>query len=590
MQYSPLSKALFLALLIVLGAGIGSAQTAAVAPPQESIYNNYLKNNQLEEAEQYLLTFQEASTGFSNEEKRKYYFQLGNLYARNGANAKALQFTLKALQLPNPVTDSITLAHLWKTTSVAYNRSGNLDSALYFTKLIYDFAARNNEHAFKMSALQIMGNIAQQNKQFTDALSLFKSALEEAEITRDTDAIAGNYYNVGLALMTLNQHQDAEKAYLQALQFNQKTPNLKHRARIYGSLSDLNQIIKKYDTSIQYLEKANEIARKLNDNQLLAMGISNMVSLNMLLGNYTKVLELEKQAREYLKIQPHIQLDTKLDSAMYLALKNLGRPTEALTYFESFSQKKNKLLNEQQKLQLNELVLQHELTVKNLTIQNQAIALKSERNAKLTIMALAAFLLSILIFILFLYLKDQKLKASLFQLSREQDYQLETLRKRLTLQPITAEPYALQIVDKPDDIQEVERIDDKPKELFLQIVNLIENQKLYLEPELDQKFIIKTLGTNRQYLYKAISLHSEASLKGIINNLRVAEAKKMITEALENNQDLNYSQLYKSVGFNSSASFYRTFKLTTGLTPSDYGAQFIEAQKKGMPRTMTDQT
>ena len=103
MQYSPLSKVLFLAPLIVLGAGICSAQTAAVAPPQESIYNNYLKNNQLEEAEQYLLTFQEASTGFSNEEKRKYYFQLGNLYARNGANAKALQFTLKALQLPNPV-------------------------------------------------------------------------------------------------------------------------------------------------------------------------------------------------------------------------------------------------------------------------------------------------------------------------------------------------------------------------------------------------------------------------------------------------------------------------------------------------------
>ena len=585
MHYSPtpfITRIKYLLLLPLLGSQIWLA--AAPPQPQESVYSSYLKNNQLDEAEQYLLTFQEVLPSYTQEEQRKYFSQIGNLYARKGQPDKALQYTLQALRLTGTVQDSNTLAQLWKTSSVAYNRSGNLDSALYFTKLIYDFAARNNEHSLKMSALQGMGNIAQQNKRFNDALSLFKSALEEAQIARDTDAIAGNYYNIGLALMTLGQHQEAETAYQQALTFNQYTQNNKHRARIYGSLSDLYQILKKYDISIQYLEKANQIARKINDSQLLAMGLSNMVSLNLILGNYPKVLELEKQAREYLKIQPLVQLDAKLDSAMYQALKSLGRTNEALSYFESFSQKKNKILNEQQKRQLNELVLQHEIAIKNLTIQNQAIALKSERNAKLTTMALAAFLLSILIFILYLYLKDQKLKATLFQRSQEQDFQLETLRKRMELEAEKKETYALRIADAADEeTQELEGLENKPKELFLQIINLIEKQKLFLEPELDQKFIIKTLGTNRQYLYKAISLHSDASFKGIINNFRIAEAKKMISEALENGQELNFSQLYKLVGFNSSASFYRIFKSSTGLSPSDYAAQFLEAQKKGMP-------
>ncbi|MFN7326948.1 MAG: tetratricopeptide repeat protein [Chitinophagales bacterium] len=585
MHYSPtpfITRIKYLLLLPLLGSQIWLA--AAPPQPQESVYSSYLKNNQLDEAEQYLLTFREVVPSYTQEEQRKYFSQLGNLYARKGQHTKTLEFTLQALRLPDQVQDSNTLAQLWKITSVAYNRSGNLDSALYFTKLIYDFATRNNEHSLKMSALQGMGNIAQQNKRFNDALSLFKSALEEAQITRDTDAIAGNYYNIGLALMTLGQHQEAETAYQQALTFNQYTQNNKHRARIYGSLSDLYQILKKYDISIQYLEKANQIARRINDSQLLAMGLSNMVSLNLILGNYPKVLELEKQAREYLKIQPLVQLDAKLDSAMYQALKSLGRTNEALSYFESFSQKKNKILNEQQKRQLNELVLQHEITIKNLTIQNQAIALKSERNAKLTIMALAAFLLSILIFILYLYLKDQKLKATLFQRSQEQDFQLDTLRKRMELEAEKKETYALRIADAADEeTQELEGLENKPKELFLQIINLIEKQKLFLEPELDQKFIIKTLGTNRQYLYKAISLHSDASFKGIINNFRIAEAKKMISEALENGQELNFSQLYKLVGFNSSASFYRIFKSSTGLSPSDYAAQFLEAQKKGMP-------
>lgn len=585
MHYSPtpfITRIKYLLLLPLLGSQIWLA--AAPPQPQESVYSSYLKNNQLDEAEQYLLTFQEVLPSYTQEEQRKYFSQIGNLYARKGQPDKALQYTLQALRLTGTVQDSNTLAQLWKTTSVAYNRSGNLDSALYFTKLIYDFAARNNEHSLKMSALQGMGNIAQQNKRFNDALSLFKSALEEAQIARDTDAIAGNYYNIGLALMTLDQHQEAEAAYQQALTFNQYTQNNKHRARIYGSLSDLYQILKKYDISIQYLEKANQIARKINDSQLLAMGLSNMVSLNLILGNYPKVLELEKQAREYLKIQPLVQLDAKLDSAMYQALKSLGRTNEALSYFESFSQKKNKILNEQQKRQLNELVLQHEIAIKNLTIQNQAIALKSERNAKLTTMALAAFLLSILIFILYLYLKDQKLKATLFQRSQEQDFQLDTLRKRMELEAEKKETYALRIADAADEeTQELEGLENKPKELFLQIINLIEKQKLFLEPELDQKFIIKTLGTNRQYLYKAISLHSDASFKGIINNFRIAEAKKMISEALENGQELNFSQLYKLVGFNSSASFYRIFKSSTGLSPSDYAAQFLEAQKKGMP-------
>ena len=97
---------------------------------------------------------------------------------------------------------------------------------------------------------------------------------------------------------------------------------------------------------------------------------------------------------------------------------------------------------------------------------------------------------------------------------------------------------------------------------------------------LNLKTVIRVLGTNQKYLYQAISENSDNNFRSFLNRYRVDEAKRVIEKKIQGNEDLNLSDLYSTVGFNSPVSFYRAFKSVTGLTPKDYAVEFRNETKK----------
>jgi AraC-like DNA-binding protein len=109
--------------------------------------------------------------------------------------------------------------------------------------------------------------------------------------------------------------------------------------------------------------------------------------------------------------------------------------------------------------------------------------------------------------------------------------------------------------------------------LFAELRELFENQKLYLDPELNVKTVIKILGTNQKYLYHAINENSDSNFRSFLNRYRVDEAKRIIEQKIPNAEILNFSEIYAMVGFNSSVSFYRAFKSVTGLKPKEYASE-----------------
>jgi putative ABC transport system permease protein len=65
-------------------------------------------------------------------------------------------------------------------------------------------------------------------------------------------------------------------------------------------------------------------------------------------------------------------------------------------------------------------------------------------------------------------------------------------------------------------------------------------------------------------------VHGDHNFKGLLNRLRVNEAKRIMQECLRAREAINLPEVYLSSGFNSKSSFYRTFKNITGLPPGDY--------------------
>lgn len=107
--------------------------------------------------------------------------------------------------------------------------------------------------------------------------------------------------------------------------------------------------------------------------------------------------------------------------------------------------------------------------------------------------------------------------------------------------------------------------------LYHQLHNAFNNERLYLNPELDINSIVKVLGTNKKYLYYAMNANSKDNFRNFVNRYRIEEAKRNIELKIQQKEKLNISELYLSTGFSSPVTFYRAFKSITGLTPKEYG-------------------
>ena len=101
------------------------------------------------------------------------------------------------------------------------------------------------------------------------------------------------------------------------------------------------------------------------------------------------------------------------------------------------------------------------------------------------------------------------------------------------------------------------------------INNLMEQQRLYLNPDLNLAYIANELGLNRNYVSDCINSQTGGSFTTYVTNYRINHAKSL----LRNKPDIKISDVWMSCGFTNEASFFRTFKSVTGMTPKEWISQ-----------------
>ena len=478
------------------------------------------------------------------------------------------------------MSDSAALSEIWKSASHTYNRNGKLDSALLYTRLLYGYARRANDVRMTYSALVSLGNIHLQNQQFELSLEFYREALNISITNNFKGNLPADYYNLGLAQFTNKLYSQALTSYDKAAMLGLEQNNLRLVARVYGSIADIMEAQNRLDEQSKYLKKANQLAAQLQDKRLLAMGCSNLMHLHLKKGEYSKVIEYGDQALSYLKEQPLVQLEINIDSMMYVSHKALNQPEQAILFYEAFNRLNNTLRNEEVTLRLNELKSIYEIEKKNLTIKNQTTELlaaqRSSRINMLVISVLSLLLLALLAF----KIRENFYKRILFRKEKETDLQLELMRSRLE-KSLNKQENSENQEEEPGRSEDRDELSpEKSQQIFTQIMEIIETEKLYLSPELDQKYIIKRLNTNKRYVYESVRVHGDHNFKGLVNRLRINEAKRIIQERLQAKADINLPDVYLSSGFTSKTSFYRTFKSITGLPPGDYVEQ-LEREMRG---------
>lgn len=106
------------------------------------------------------------------------------------------------------------------------------------------------------------------------------------------------------------------------------------------------------------------------------------------------------------------------------------------------------------------------------------------------------------------------------------------------------------------------------KNVFNRINDFVKNSQCYLDPKLSQEVLADRLEISTSQLSLHINMFSDFNFSDYINNYRVNQAKKLLT-------DPGFSQytilsIGLECGFNSRSTFYAAFKKFTGQTPTDY--------------------
>lgn len=134
--------------------------------------------------------------------------------------------------------------------------------------------------------------------------------------------------------------------------------------------------------------------------------------------------------------------------------------------------------------------------------------------------------------------------------------------------PLPVEPTSEK--SKEPEAPEIPVIDVRqPSQLFLRILHLMDTRKPYRDPSFDLVTLAQLAATNRSQLSSLINRETPNGFSYWLAEYRVND----LIQQTELFPDKSMDELYVLSGFPSRTTFFRQFRLVTGLTPRQYKTQ-----------------
>lgn len=118
----------------------------------------------------------------------------------------------------------------------------------------------------------------------------------------------------------------------------------------------------------------------------------------------------------------------------------------------------------------------------------------------------------------------------------------------------------------PQETPTKETPDGSTDELMDRISELMEKERLYLNPELKVGDVADALGVSRNAVSVCINSHQGCSFSQYVNDYRLQHAKRLLSET----PDMKISAVGLESGFANERTFFRAFKSATDMTPKEW--------------------
>lgn len=494
---------------------------------------------------------------------------------------------------------------------------------------IVEEASKRNDRVMRMRALKAMFNLSWKKKDYVKAFQQIPHLDKELQLISEEEYPAKGmvYYEIGAAYYSFHDYEKAVSYLQQAvrpIKYFFDTSAIEAR-NMLGSYYALRENI---DSANYYFREAYFISGKIKNRSVLdAISLSNIGYIFLINKDYGRAIEYMEPSMSYLvnegryDVASNISLrladcfmagnDLKktksmIDSAqVYIELGNqedlmgsfytiqgkyyarLGNPALSSAYMDSafianraYDNKYNKLnilRAEQSILEAESRAKDEELRLKEIDYNNTLQYLYS----------LIGFMALLIVIVLVVIYMNKKRKERDISYSDSTDSEKQTVDSDNNLADADKENQsAIEIITQAEDsdillsnsenespvvelmVEEQEPPTEEEVLLMEEVTALIEKDEIYKDFDLTLDSLAKKLGVKRNYLSKAINRITGKNFNTYINEYRVKEAMKIMSD--KKSDVISIDAIALEVGFSNRISFYQSFKKMTGLSPSEF--------------------
>jgi len=413
----------------------------------------------------------------------------------------------------------------------------------------------------QIDAYSLLGTAYMLSNSPTEALNAFQKELYLIKKLNSTDSIyiLSNYVAVFAELADaaiLNKNFDLAITYADSIrQYSNKYPQNINKSQLY-IISDLltaNGLLEKNDLKniepyIERLTTYSDTIQKEKRTQTYYDIQSSLASYYLNKKEYNKALNSIDEVFHYYMTSSNYAVNlnsSKSKKADILA--NLGKFEEAYNLKSDVLAYNDSLAKKNATRQLSEMYTIYEVDrLEKQAIQNEAKAHYSQIVATSSLIVCA--LLILLIFII--RLNSEKLKKKNEKIF-EQYKNMDKFRETITNSTLTSKDSASTIA--------------KELSLFEKIENYLQNNQSFREHDITRESLALQIGTNREYLTRAIQENVNMTFSEYINHYRLEYARQLLI----GHTNLSIENIYTSAGFTTKSTFYRLFKEKYSLTPKE---------------------
>ena len=289
-------------------------------------------------------------------------------------------------------------------------------------------------------------------------------------------------------------------------------------------------------------------------------------------------------AEEYAKKALEIAQKEKYKNALidiYSLLSEISekdKPAEAKIFREKKEALKDSITTSNMRSAVQVIKLLYDIEKKSMDIERLNLE-NSLKETKLNTLYL--FLLTTIFIIGLILFQKKKLKIAYDKLVKES---IESLKVHEEMKNLRKQAYHDENQDdiaeeeKEDGVNEDSRVKITPEsmeQMELAIHKLFDEDKIYLDKELDLDKLAGYLNTNRVYLSHVFNKKIKLSFNEMLNKYRINEAKKLL---LLNAEKYTIEAVAMESGYKNRVTFTRNFKRITGVTPT-YFINSTKSQK-----------